>query len=82
MIPLIDVFLSHYFKVLLIFITGSLFILSYCVDLSGVDNFQDVVKHFCGDFWAKVCSYFIILHAYGVCLTFLVIIGDQSDRRE
>ncbi|XP_074597870.1 sodium-coupled neutral amino acid transporter 7-like isoform X2 [Brevipalpus obovatus] len=67
-------------SILLVFITGSLFILSYCVDLSGVDNFQNVVKYFCGDFWAKVCSYFIVLHAYGVCLTFLVIIGDQSDR--
>ncbi|CAG0915152.1 unnamed protein product, partial [Notodromas monacha] len=65
---------------LLFFIGASLLILAWCSDCGGfVSTYQDVMR-ICGIHWQRAASICVILYCYGTCVTFLIIIGDQSDR--
>lgn len=67
--------------ILLVLVTGSLFILSYCTQFSQVDTFQDLVKYFTGkSTYKSLTSVAIILYSFGSCLAFIIVIGDQIDR--
>ncbi len=64
----------------MIFIIGSLFILTYCTEICNAISYQEVVSAFCGLKCQHLCSIAIILYSYGACITFVIIIGDQFDR--
>lgn len=67
--------------ILLVLITGALFILSYCTQFSNVDTFQDLVKYFTRkSIFKSLISLAIILYSFGSCLAFIIIVGDQIDR--
>ncbi|XP_015790589.1 putative sodium-coupled neutral amino acid transporter 7 isoform X2 [Tetranychus urticae] len=66
--------------ILSVFIIGSIVILSYCVDICGADNYEDVVRFFCGPLYSDICAGTIVLYIFGGCMSAFVIIGDQSDR--
>ncbi|XP_054164858.1 sodium-coupled neutral amino acid transporter 7-like [Oppia nitens] len=66
--------------IFLIFIIGSLILLSHCADISQATSLQDIVLAFCGYKCQQFCSIIIILYSYGACITFVIIIGDQFDR--
>ena len=72
--------LSHFWKVLLIWILGSLLILAHCSDETGARTLQDVLEGVCGRPGLIVCSIAVALYCFGTCITFLIIIGDQYDR--
>lgn len=67
-------------KVLLIFITSTMFILVYCADFNQDDTYHDVLLSMCGKRAQQISAVSILLTCYGINITFLVIIGDQYDR--
>lgn len=66
--------------VLLAIACGTLLILAYCADTNKCATYQDVIKSCLGTKFHVICSVCIFLYCYGVCITFLIIIGDQWDR--
>lgn len=66
--------------ILLIFISTTMFILAYCADFNKDDTYHDVLLSMCGKRSQQISAVSIMLTCYGICITFLVIIGDQFDR--
>lgn len=66
--------------VLLLFVIASLLVLARCAEQHNCSTYQEVVQHACGTHFQRMCSVAIALYCYGTCITFLVIIGDFSDR--
>lgn len=64
----------------MLFVIGSLFILTYCSEICQATSYQEVVGAFCGYKTQYLCVFFIIAYSYGACITFIIIIGDQFDR--
>lgn len=63
--------------VLGVFIIGSMLILIYCAQIHNSATYQDVVHALCGKRARILCSIFVALYAFGTCVTFVIIIGDQ-----
>lgn len=61
----------------MLFIVGSLLLLSYCTDKLRARTYHELVEKALGSFWSSVCTYALILYSYGCCLTFLLLIEDQ-----
>ncbi|XP_064467041.1 sodium-coupled neutral amino acid transporter 7-like [Ornithodoros turicata] len=66
--------------VVLIFVVVALLVLARCAETYKCSTYQEVVQHTCGMHFQRICSIAIALYCYGTCITFLVIIGDFSDR--
>lgn len=64
----------------LVFVQAGIMIIAHCADLARKDNYQDAVEHFVGRIGLFFCNIFIILHDFGACTTFLVIVADQMDQ--
>ncbi|XP_037501498.1 putative sodium-coupled neutral amino acid transporter 7 isoform X2 [Rhipicephalus sanguineus] len=58
----------------------TMLILGYCADLNGDNTFHDVLLTTCGRRAQQIAAASILLSCYGVCITFLIVIGDQYDR--
>ncbi|PIK35314.1 putative sodium-coupled neutral amino acid transporter 7 [Apostichopus japonicus] len=65
--------------VLLLFIICSLLILALCADIKRSSTYQDVISSMCGKHGRICCEICIILYCFGACITFLIVIGDQTD---
>lgn len=65
---------------MMILLSSTMLILAYCSDLSRCNSYHDVLKQMCGRVaqFCSACS--IMMTCYGICITFLIIIGDQFDR--
>lgn len=57
-----------------------MFILIYCADLNKDASYHDVLLSMCGKRCQQLSAFSIMLTCYGICVTFLIIIGDQYDR--
>ncbi|XP_065312404.1 sodium-coupled neutral amino acid transporter 7-like isoform X1 [Dermacentor albipictus] len=66
--------------VLLLFVVGALLVLAYCARRQECSTYQEVVLRVCGPRFWSCCSLAVALYCYGTCITFLVIVGDFSDR--
>lgn len=66
--------------VLGVFIIGSMLILIYCAQRHNNATYQDVVFSLCGKNARILCSVTVALYAFGTCVTFFIIIGDQLDK--
>lgn len=66
--------------VLLLFVVGALLVLAYCARRHDCATYQEVVLRVCGHRFWSCCSLAVALYCYGTCITFLVIVGDFSDR--
>lgn len=66
--------------VLLVFVVGALLVLAYCAERHGCATYQEVVLRVCGPRFWSCCSLAVCIYCYGTCITFLVIVGDFSDR--
>lgn len=66
--------------ILLIFVSSTMFILAYCADFNHDDSYHNVLLSMCGKRAQQISAASILLTCYGICITFLVIIGDQYDR--
>jgi len=58
----------------------TMFILIYCADVNGDESYHDVLLTMCGKRCQQLSAISILLTCYGICVTFLIIIGDQYDR--
>ncbi|XP_003748607.1 putative sodium-coupled neutral amino acid transporter 7 [Galendromus occidentalis] len=65
---------------LLFFAVISLLILVFCANKHSCSTYQEVILRTCGRRMERLCSMFIALYCYGTCITFIIIIGDLSDR--
>lgn len=74
------IYRHHPTKVLLFFITSTMFILVYCADFNRDDTYHDVLLSMCGKRAQQLSAMSILFTCYGINITFLVIIGDQYDR--
>jgi len=66
--------------VALVLVQSGMLLINYCSSVSGMKSYQDVVTHFCGPFGSFWANLLIVIHDWGTCVTFLVIIGDQFDQ--
>lgn len=57
-------------------------ILIYCAQIHNSATYQDVVYALCGKYARLLCSVFVALYAFGTCVTFVIIIGDQWKKCE
>ncbi|KAH6947555.1 hypothetical protein HPB50_019743 [Hyalomma asiaticum] len=58
----------------------TMLILGYCSDLSGDNTFHDVLLTTCGRRAQQIAAVSVLLSCYGVCIAYLIVIGDQYDR--
>lgn len=65
---------------LMIILASTMFILIYCADVNGDASYHDVLLTMCGKRCQQLSAISILLTCYGICVTFLIIIGDQYDR--
>uniref|UniRef100_T1K0M2 Amino acid transporter transmembrane domain-containing protein n=2 Tax=Tetranychus urticae TaxID=32264 RepID=T1K0M2_TETUR len=61
-------------------LASTMIILVYASDLNKDDTYHDVLLSLCGKRAQQLSAISILLTCYGVCVTFLIIIGDQFDR--
>ncbi|KFM77388.1 putative sodium-coupled neutral amino acid transporter 7, partial [Stegodyphus mimosarum] len=59
---------------------GTMLVLVYCADLNNDSTYHDVLLSLCGRRAQQCAALSILLTCYGICITFLIIIGDQYDR--
>ena len=55
-------------------------ILVYSSDLNGDNTYHDVILSMCGKRMQQLAAVSILLTCYGICVTFLIIIGDQMEK--
>lgn len=66
--------------VMMVILASTMFILIYCADLNKDASYHDVLLSMCGKRCQQLSAFSIMLTCYGICVTFLIIIGDQYDR--
>lgn len=68
-------------QLLMMFLLGStMLVLAYCSDLNQCSTYHDVLLTMCGRRAQQLSAFSILMTCYGICITFLIIIGDQYDR--
>ncbi|XP_074605188.1 sodium-coupled neutral amino acid transporter 7-like isoform X2 [Brevipalpus obovatus] len=65
---------------MMLVLAATMIILVYSSDLNNDDTYHDVLLSMCGKRAQQLSAISILLTCYGVCVTFLIIIGDQYDR--
>ncbi|XP_071495332.1 sodium-coupled neutral amino acid transporter 7-like [Diadema antillarum] len=66
-------------SVLVGLIMATLLILALCSDVRQSTSYQGVVQEMCGPIGRLACELCIIAYCFGTCITFFIIIGDQTD---
>lgn len=66
--------------VMLVLLVSTMLVLVYCADLNYDNTYHDVLLSMCGRKAQHFAAISILLTCYGICITFLIIIGDQYDR--
>ena len=54
--------------------------MAYCADLTQTNTYDATVGALCGRAMAYAVSIMIVLYCYGAGLSYLVVVGDESDR--
>ncbi|XP_063951212.1 sodium-coupled neutral amino acid transporter 7-like [Lytechinus pictus] len=65
--------------VLVCIISTTLLILALCSDVRQSKSYQGVIQEMCGPIGRVICELCIIAYCFGTCITFFIIIGDQTD---
>lgn len=58
----------------------SMVIIIYCADIHGSCSYHEVLSSMCGPRAKAVVAFDIALATYGICIAYLVTMGDQYDR--
>ncbi|XP_054155315.1 sodium-coupled neutral amino acid transporter 7-like [Oppia nitens] len=66
--------------VMLVMLASTMLILIYCADFNCVNTYHEVLEYMCGHKVRQLSALSIIITCFGICITFLIIIGDQFDR--
>ncbi|XP_054717183.1 sodium-coupled neutral amino acid transporter 7-like isoform X2 [Uloborus diversus] len=65
---------------MMVILISTMLVLVYCADLNGDTTYHDVLLSMCGRRAQQCAALSILLTCFGICITFLIIIGDQYDR--
>lgn len=65
--------------VLVCIIATTLLVLALCSDVRQSRSYQGVIQEMCGSKARFICELCIIAYCFGTCITFFIIIGDQTD---
>lgn len=66
--------------IMMVILISTMLVLVHCADLNGDNTYHDVLMSMCGRRAQQCAAISILLTCYGICITFLIIIGDQYDR--
>ncbi|XP_023221953.1 putative sodium-coupled neutral amino acid transporter 7 [Centruroides sculpturatus] len=66
--------------IMLCLMISTMVVLAYCADIKGDNTYHDVLLSMCGRRAQQCAAISILCSCFGVCIAFLVIIGDQYDR--
>ncbi|XP_070552945.1 sodium-coupled neutral amino acid transporter 7-like [Ptychodera flava] len=66
--------------ILVVFAAIAMLVLAYCSDIHQSKTYETAVAALCGKTTLVACQITVILYAFGTCITFLIIIGDQLDK--
>lgn len=66
--------------VMMVILISTMLVLVHCADIHGDNTYHDVLLSMCGRRAQQCAAVSILLTCYGICITFLIIIGDQYDR--
>ncbi|OTF75373.1 sodium-coupled neutral amino acid transporter 7-like protein, partial [Euroglyphus maynei] len=58
----------------------TILILIYCAQINGEDSYHGVMRTMCGPRVMRISAASISITCFGICVTFVIIIGDQFDR--
>ncbi|KAF7489338.1 Putative sodium-coupled neutral amino acid transporter 7 [Sarcoptes scabiei] len=58
----------------------TILILIYCAELTGENSYHGVMREMCGRRVMQFSATSIAITCFGICVTFIIIIGDQFDR--
>ena len=73
---------SIFFKAIVPFCIAGLTILSYCSELTQSSSYELVMERMWG-VWARVVlEICIAIYCFGVCITYLIVIGNQFEDSE
>lgn len=75
-------FFCSIFKVIVVMMSLTMMILSKCAMLTGSSSYSQMMGILGGTSWGKVTAMCQTCICFGVCLTMIVVIGDQLDRRK
>lgn len=65
---------------MMVLLISTMLVLVHCADLNNDNTYHDVLLSMCGRRAQQCAALSILLTCYGICITFLIIIGDQYDR--
>nr|XP_037284083.1 putative sodium-coupled neutral amino acid transporter 7 [Rhipicephalus microplus] len=66
--------------ILVVSIGGTILTLAFCADVKKDRTYQGILLSMCGKKWRYASAVSVLLTCYGVCVTYLIVIGDQYDR--
>ncbi|XP_027194001.2 sodium-coupled neutral amino acid transporter 7-like [Dermatophagoides pteronyssinus] len=58
----------------------TMLILIYCAQINNEDSYHGVMRTMCGQRVMRISAASIAITCFGICVTFVIIIGDQFDR--
>lgn len=58
----------------------TILILIYCAQINNEDSYHGVMRTMCGPRVMRISAASIAITCFGICVTFVIIIGDQFDR--
>jgi len=75
------IWLATIFQLVLMVILGlTMIILVYSSDLNNDNTYHDVILSMCGKRMQQLAAVSILMTCFGICVTFLIIIGDQMEK--
>ncbi|XP_037521886.2 putative sodium-coupled neutral amino acid transporter 7 [Rhipicephalus sanguineus] len=66
--------------ILAVSIGGTVLTLAFCADVKNDRTYQGIVLSMCGTKWRYASAASVLLFCYGICVVYLIVIGDQYDR--
>ncbi|CAL1274352.1 unnamed protein product [Larinioides sclopetarius] len=66
--------------IMMVVLISTMLVLVYSADVNNDNTYHDVLLSLCGRRAQQFAAVSILLTCYGICITFLIIIGDQYDR--
>ncbi|KAH6943911.1 hypothetical protein HPB50_000625 [Hyalomma asiaticum] len=67
-------------EILVVAIGVTILTLAFCADVNSDRTYQGILLSMCGSKWRYASAVSVLLTCYGVCVTYLIVIGDQYDR--
>ena len=75
------IFYGTFFNIVIVtLVMPTMYAIVYCAELYGVTTYHEVLGIMCGKGVEKVVVLTLIVTSFAVCVSYLILIGDQFDR--